>query len=275
MEKIGIIHLYTLGYRDEDLTTFRVSLNNPSKIAELQELEHWKSKFDIASSATEGFFSKRWLAEKLFGISDEEFVRNRRELFYDRRFEASLETAGEMEQAAATPSGGMDMGGGDMMGDMSEPGGTGFVGAEPELGAPTGDAAADAGAAGTETPATPPAGGGEEGDLLAAPPGKREDSKGRTTTAKSHGWYTPRASKGGDRRSGAGPRKKQMKAAGSIEKARPGRRNTLPGASELLGLGKGIYEEKDSIYKEEEMKILNSTSEVKKLFESLQMRDNK
>ena len=39
MEKIGIIHLYTLGYRDEDLVSFTCSLNNPSKIAEMQELE--------------------------------------------------------------------------------------------------------------------------------------------------------------------------------------------------------------------------------------------
>ena len=38
LEKIGIIHLFTLGYRGDDLISFKVSLNNPSKIAELQEL---------------------------------------------------------------------------------------------------------------------------------------------------------------------------------------------------------------------------------------------
>ena len=38
LTKIGIIHLYTLGFRGDDLLSFTLSLNNPSKIAELQEL---------------------------------------------------------------------------------------------------------------------------------------------------------------------------------------------------------------------------------------------
>jgi len=120
LEKIGVIHLYTLGYRNEDLVSFKCSLNNPSKIAEMQELEHWKTKFDIAGSATEGFFSKQWLAKKLFNMSDEEFVRNRREMFYDKRYEAALETAGEAEQAEMTAdlNAGVDAG---LPGDMVSP----------------------------------------------------------------------------------------------------------------------------------------------------------
>ncbi|MEK9769814.1 MAG: portal protein, partial [Betaproteobacteria bacterium] len=43
LEKVGIIHLYTLGFRGDDLLSFSLSLNNPSKIAELQEIEHWKA----------------------------------------------------------------------------------------------------------------------------------------------------------------------------------------------------------------------------------------
>ncbi|MAL59499.1 MAG: hypothetical protein CMC14_05565, partial [Flavobacteriaceae bacterium] len=49
LEKIGIIHLYTLGFRDDDLLSFKLFLNNPSKIAELQELEHWDKRFAVAS----------------------------------------------------------------------------------------------------------------------------------------------------------------------------------------------------------------------------------
>ena len=37
LEKIGIIHLYTLGFRGDDLLSFSLALNNPSKIAGLQE----------------------------------------------------------------------------------------------------------------------------------------------------------------------------------------------------------------------------------------------
>ena len=72
LEKIAIIHLYTLGFEKEDLLGFKIKLNNPSKIAELQDLEHWRTKFDVAAAATEGFFSKRWIATNLFNLSEEE-----------------------------------------------------------------------------------------------------------------------------------------------------------------------------------------------------------
>ena len=273
IEKIGIVHLYALGYRDEDLVSFRCTLNNPSKISEMQELEYWKTKFDIVGAATEGFFSKQWLAKKLFGMSDDEFIRNRREMFYDKRFEAALETAGEAEQAEQTAglNAGPDAG---LEGDIGEPGGVGTVGAEPELGAPADaalpggdDTGGDAGPADT--------GGAEDGGLLAAPPGKREDSKGRTTTDKSHGWYEPRATKpGGDRRKTSGPRKKNMKRAATPETGTP--RKLYPGYSDLTGLAKGtsIYEKQTTNYRVEESKILKEQKELKSLFDSLKARKN-
>jgi len=272
LEKIGIVHLYTLGYRDEDLVSFTCTLNNPSKIAEMQELEHWKTRFDIAGAATEGFFSKQWLAKTLFGMSDDEFIRNRREMFYDKKFEAALETAGEAEQAEMTA--GLDAGVDDLDvgGDLGTPGGTGAVGAEPELGAPTDTPTPDAaGPTATDTPA--PA---EDGALLATPPGKREDSKGRTTTAKSHGWYEPRGLKaGGDRRKSSGPRKKNMNRAASPETGTM--RKMFPGMGELSGLAKAtsIYEEQTTNYKVEETKILKEQKELNALFKSLKARDEK
>ncbi len=92
MEKIGIIHLYTMGYRGQDLLSFKVSLNNPSKIAEMQELEQWKTRFEVASAATDGYFSKQWIAKKMFGLSDEEFLRTQREMFYDKKYEDVLDS---------------------------------------------------------------------------------------------------------------------------------------------------------------------------------------
>jgi hypothetical protein len=273
LEKIGIIHLYTLGYRDEDLVSFKCHLNNPSKIAEMQELEHWKTRFDIAGSATEGFFSKQWLAKTLFGMSDGEFIKNRREMFYDKKFEAALETAGEAEQAEQTagldagpdPLGATDSGvGGTPSPDpltttvdpaaATEPGGTGTVGTEPEIAA-----------AATPEP---------EGGLLATPPGKREDSKGRTTTAKSHGFYEPRSLfPGGDRRKSSGPRKKNMARAASPETGTM--RKMFPGMGELSSLAKAtsIYEDQKTNYKVEELKILNEQKELDALFKSLKERD--
>ena len=88
------------------MLSFSLSLNNPSKIAELQELEHWSTKFDVAASATEGFFSRRWVAEHLFNMSHEEFIRNQRELFYDRKFDASLAAVAEAMQEEMAGLGG-------------------------------------------------------------------------------------------------------------------------------------------------------------------------
>ena len=147
LEKIGIIHLYTLGFRGDDLLSFKLSLNNPSKIAELQEIEHWKAKFDIAGSATEGFFSRRWVAENIFGMSHEEFIRNQREMYYDRKHDASLQAVAEAQAAGETGGlgGDLDLGGGGDDLDLGggEPGGpeeipAGDVGDDLNLGGDTG-----------------------------------------------------------------------------------------------------------------------------------------
>ena len=282
LEKIGIIHLYTLGYREEDLVSFKISLNNPSKIAELQELEHWGTKFDIAGKATEGFFSKRWIATSLFGMTQEDFVRNRREMFYDRKYEAALETAAEEEQAEATAAtdaaagGGGGVPGGMPGGGMPEPGGTGTVGPEPELGAPT-DAATPPGGGDTPAPGGAPTPGGgdapkpaEDGDLLAAPPGKREDESfkwvhpdGTTETSRSKGKrYEPEEV---DNRQSSGPRKRARNAKFAKEKGGSSKRNVFPGLGSFRTLSKGIYENKGTNYFEgEEIETLNE--ELTKFF---------
>ena len=159
LEKIGIIHLYTLGYKGADLISFKLSLNNPSKLAELQELEHWKTKFDIAASATEGYFSRRWVADHIFNLSEEEFIRNQREMFFDRRLDAELQSVAEAVQAEAT--------GGDFGGDTEDLGDAGDD-MEDLLG---GDEGGDI-TAPDEEPAAEP----EEDTLLAAP-GKRDDQR--------------------------------------------------------------------------------------------------
>lgn len=264
LEKIGIVHLYVLGFRGEDLTSFKLKLSNPSKIAELQELEHWKTKFDTASAATEGFFSKRWIATRLFNLSEEEFVRNQREMYYDRKFEASLETAAEMAQAEMTPGdmggemGGEDMGGaGDLtVGDEGEPGGEGAVGMEPEIGG-----------AGEEE-------GGDDSMLLAAP-GKRDDEVGvdvrGRTKADRQKEYIPVTN---DKRQ-SGARKRSYNAKYSRETASSTRRNTLKGFDDLVGLrsiSKGVYEGKESNYDKEEILISEINYDVKKLIQDLEKR---
>jgi|TARA_R110000824_G_scaffold147030_2_gene316388 hypothetical protein len=216
LEKIGIIHLYTLGFRGDDLLSFKLSLNNPSKIAELQEIEHWKSKFDIAASATEGFFSRRWVSDNIFGLSHEEFIRNQREMYYDRKHDASLQQVAEA--AAAAETGGAL--GGDMGGDM-DMGGDLDMGGDMEMGAeemPAGDA---------------DLGGGDESPLLAVPPGSRNAP--RLTPGAKGKVYHP--TKTDSRPQGA--RTRHLKSMGSTE-ITP--RTTLPGRDMLSALGRGVVE---------------------------------
>jgi hypothetical protein len=108
LEKICIIHLYTLGFRSSDLLSFSLTLNNPSKIAELQELEHLRTKFDIAGAATDGYFSKNWVYKNIFKLSDEEIFRIQTEQYGDIKLSSTLEAIGA--EAAEGPAGG-DMGG--------------------------------------------------------------------------------------------------------------------------------------------------------------------
>ena len=268
LEKIAVIHLYVLGFRNDDLLSFSLKLNNPSKISELQELESWRTKFEIASNATEGFFSKRWIANNLFDLSDEDFLRNQRELFYDKQVAQQLEgIAAAGEEGFGGGGGGVGGGaGGEFDIDMGDEGGEDFGGED--LG---GDEI------GGEEPA-----GEDEGVLLASPgeeaAGKRDDTfkwvnpkTGETTTNKSKAKvYKPEKY---DKRD-MGARKRQMTALGSHEMARmPSRQvrmNLSPGAKELLGLGKGIFENKTTNYEKEEKEIFEVKEDIKKLFENLE-----
>jgi len=223
LEKIGYIHLFVLGYRGKDLISFKLELPNPSKIAELQELEHLKTKFDVAGAATEGYYSRRTIAKKILGMSDEEFLRNTREMFFDAQLAAQLEAIASAGEMAA--EGGGDLGdlGGDLGGEEESP--------EDEtlLAAP-----------------------GKEPEI---PPGKRHDfnsmmpqlrTKGHITAGSKGKVYTPVVS---DQRSG-GARRRSMRGKYSDEMGRNTFRNVFKGGSEMRTLSKGIFEEYEHNYKQ-------------------------
>ena len=162
LEKMAIVHLYTLGYRGEDLLAFKITLNNPSRLAELQQLEYMRTKFETATAVPEGTYSKRWVAHNILGLSDSEFLRNQRETFYDRKYQQSLEGLAEVDAMDAA-GGGMGDLGGDLGGDDMDLGGDDLdLGGEGE----------DLDLGGEEAPA------GEESPLLATP-GRREDNPTR------------------------------------------------------------------------------------------------
>jgi hypothetical protein len=251
LEKIGIIHLYTLGYRGDDLLNFQLSLNNPSKIAEMQELENWKTKFEVAKGANEGYFSKRWVAENLLGLSEDEFIRMQREMFHDRKFASALEAAGA-DDAAKDAGGGLgDLGGGDTGGDL----GLGDLGGGDTPDTPEADTGGDTGGGtGGDTGGDA---GGDDDTLLAAPPAKRDDRPKKRGPYKRH-QTTYR--KGG--------LSKQMKnqAGGEVGTSR----KTFPGKAGFGGLdslARGVVQESADVL--EETKLFNTSTELQNLIESL------
>ena len=275
LEKIGIIHLYTLGFRGDDLLSFSLSLNNPSKIAEIQEIEHWKAKFDIAGAATEGYFSRRWVSENIFGINHEEFVRNQREMYYDRKHDASL------QQVAEGAAGGL---GGDAGGIG---GGTGGLGGDLGLGddtTPPAGGPAEIPATDVTDTTTPPDTGGDttpaggDSPLLAIPPGSRNSNKLNPNDPKVSTY-----GKGGRYRRKDGindgrPAGKRAQAYASIAtpEINTPRKNNL-GYPELRSLGRGNFTEQASIYSDreldEEQKILEMNNSVKSLIDVLDKKD--
>ena len=276
LEKIGIIHLYTLGYSGEDLLGFKLHLNNPSIIAELQELERWDKKFSVAGAANEGFFSRRWIAENLFNMSHEEFLRNQRELFYDKKFDANLAATAEAEQemAANAMAGGGGLGGDELGGD--ELGGEDLGGDElggDELG---GDELGGGDLGGEDLGGEEV--GGEE-DVLLAAPGRREDSPAdirRKDRIRKQAAYEKVKS---DKRKTAGRGKNYKAAAGpEVGTARSISQGKV-GYGGLDSLAKGHLEEQQTIYEEtfskEESKLLKTSRYAKRLIEELERSELK
>jgi len=238
-------------------------------------LEHWGSKFDTAGAAAEGFFSKRWIASNVFNISDDEFLRNQREMYYDRIFEAELEAvATAAGESAATESASAEEGMGGELGGEEEM----DLGGDEELGGELGGEDLGGEELGGEE-----MGGEEEGTLLAAP-GKRDEEdwyklkkrdqgKIKTTTSDSKDkWYEPKKHRGGDRRN-AGARLRSNKAKYADEKGRAVKRNLFPGLSGLSSLSSGIYEQKDTNYEEQEEKLFKANADVKRLITELELKN--
>jgi hypothetical protein len=270
LEKIAVVHLYTIGFRGEDLVSFKLSLNNPSRLAELQQLEYMRTKFDIANAVPEGVYSKRWLSKNILGMSDDEFLRNQRETFYDKKYQQALE--GVQESAAAEEMAG-GLGGGDLGGDL----GGGDLG---------GDLGGDA-LGGEEL-----AGGGEEDEsaLLTAP--ARKDDGHVSQYKKGRTYYRKDGRADGRRENNPGPFRRNIRSqvapenitysspdrsrvGHSLGRVRPGDlretvgRVGIPDLSALVSL-----EENDiSTYTKDEVLLLENTTNIRKLIAQLESKE--
>lgn len=80
LNKIAVIHLYLLGYHDEDIRDFKLSLNNPSQQAELLRLESLNQKIDLYTKLVTpndrgiSAYSETKAKREIFGFSDDEIL---------------------------------------------------------------------------------------------------------------------------------------------------------------------------------------------------------
>jgi len=250
LEKMAIVHLYTLGYRGQDLLSFKITLNNPSRLAELQQLEYMRTKFETATAVPEGTYSKRWVAHNILGLSDSEFLRNQRETFYDRKYQQDLESLAE--------EGAMDeLGGEGGMGDLGGDEGLGDLGGDEGLGDLGGEE-----------------GGGEE-DTLLATPGRVEDGH---LSEYEKGSYT-RKDRRDDRRArgNTGPRRRSLRRQAQGAEVNTYRSNAGSSIGNPLGdmpdVRFGLEEVQQPTYSKSETNLFEQTSMVRLLVDQMEKKE--
>lgn len=86
LTKIAIVHLYSQGYTDEDLVDFKLSLSNPSTIAQQEKMELWTSKVDLAETIKSNkMLSESWIYENVFGLNSEDVEKEREGVIEDTK----------------------------------------------------------------------------------------------------------------------------------------------------------------------------------------------
>ena len=72
--KIALVHLYTQGYRDEQLANFELSLTNPSIIYDQERVALMKEKMDLAAQMVEtNMFPTDFVYDHLFHLSEDQY----------------------------------------------------------------------------------------------------------------------------------------------------------------------------------------------------------
>jgi len=78
LTKIAVIHLFSQGYKDEDLVNFEIALTTPSIVYEQELLALWKEKIELAKEMQESkLLSEGWIYKHVFKLSDNEWQDER------------------------------------------------------------------------------------------------------------------------------------------------------------------------------------------------------
>ena len=73
LKKIAQVHLYVLGYQDDDILNFELTLTNPSTIYEQEKVELLQAKVGLAQSMQDmKLFNQSWIYKNIFKLSDKD-----------------------------------------------------------------------------------------------------------------------------------------------------------------------------------------------------------
>lgn len=79
LTKIGIIHLFSQGIRDERLVDFELGLTHPSHFVEQQKVDLLDSKYNLARTIEDqNLHSTEWIMKNVFDMSEEEIEKERK-----------------------------------------------------------------------------------------------------------------------------------------------------------------------------------------------------
>jgi hypothetical protein len=72
--KIALVHLYTQGYRDEQLANFELSMTTPSIIYDQERVALMKEKMDLSSQMMESkLFPSDWIYDNIWHLSEDQY----------------------------------------------------------------------------------------------------------------------------------------------------------------------------------------------------------
>jgi hypothetical protein len=86
LKNIALVHLYTQGYTDENLTNFDISLTTPSIIYDQERIALLKEKVELANSMKESnLMPSDWIYENIFHLSEDQYDEYRMLIIQDAK----------------------------------------------------------------------------------------------------------------------------------------------------------------------------------------------
>ena len=112
LQKIAVVHLYSQGFRDQELVNFDLELTNPSTIYEQEKIELWNNKTSLAESMLrDGLVSSEWIYKNVFNFTDEQIKEQDDQITFDyktkfrrQQIESEGNDPAKSGQSQGTPS---------------------------------------------------------------------------------------------------------------------------------------------------------------------------